>query len=128
MKIQLLGYGNNQFLVKTNPVAKKNVSFKGIEEVIKVDGEQWSPKNNVAEVYRTVSYHPFLDEKISEYADVIDKTRKLYDHTGVFKQIITTKTILGESLPVTKEEAKRIPYDVLLSMASRMKKSVKNIK
>ena len=45
---------------------------------------------------------------------------------GLYTQVITTKTILGQSLPVTKKEAKKIPYDVLLSMASRLEKSVGN--
>lgn len=128
MKIQSLGYGNNQFFAKSAHVTNKNVSFKGIEEVVKEEGDQWKPKNDKSEVHRTVSYHPFFDEKPSEYPDSIDKTTKLNLHTGIYKQIITTTTTLGETMPVTKAEAKRIPYDVLLSMASRLKKSVKDIK
>ena len=43
---------------------------------------------------------------------------------GIYKRLIATKTLLGEALPVTKEESKRTPYDILQSMASRLKKSV----
>ena len=112
-------FKSNQYQNKTK------IAFKGIEEVIKEEGDQWTPNiNGVAKLERTVSYHPFLDEKVSEYEQRINKTHNSYCNMGIYKRLIATKTLLGEALPVTKEESKRIPYDILQSMASRLKKSV----
>lgn len=125
MKVHSVGF--NMPYSNVNKFSNKNkVSFKGIEEVIKEEGDLWNPKNGVANIKRKVSYHPFLDEDFSEYAQIIGKTREHKGNMGLYTQVITTKTILGQSLPVTKKEAKKIPYDVLLSMASRLEKSVGN--
>lgn len=114
-------FKSNQFQTKTK------IAFKGIEEVIKEEGDQWTPnKNGIAKLEKTVSYHPFLDEKFSEYQQKLNE-KSSYCDMGIYKRIITTKTTLGETMPVTKKEAKRIPYDILQSMASRLKKSVGNL-
>ena len=104
---------------KMQQIQKKTLTFKGIEEIISENGEKWKT-SGVAEIKRVVSYHPFLDEDVVN----IPQNKVVKYSFGKFAQKIVTKTIIGERLPFTKEESKGITYDVMLKIASRLKKQL----
>lgn len=114
---------NNEVLKPNAPkirqIKKDTSSFKGIEEIISETGEKWKT-GGVAKIKRVISYHPFLDEEVVD----IPQNKVVKHNFGKFIQKIVTKTMIGERLPFTKDESKGITYDVMLKIASRLKKSV----
>ena len=112
---------------------KDTVSF-GMDGDTKVTEDNWAGMDVTFKTYET-EYHPYLDEDTTDkkVGDVLSRHEEdnggwgvgpSYQWEPVHQLVETTITKLGKRLPVTKEEAKHIPTNVLKSMAQRLDKKI----
>lgn len=98
----------------------------------KITQDNWTGMETTFTTYET-EYHPYLDEDTGDkkVGDVLYQHEEdnggwgvgpSYQREPVHQLVDTTIKKLGKRLPVTKEEAKNIPTDVLRSMARRLDK------